>query len=841
MPNPSRHRIAATRPEAAAVEIVVEDDRTGMSREALRRAVLDHLKFTRGKDLHSAQYIDVFHAVAHAVRDRLVHRWMRSTRTYAEKDARRIYYFSAEYLPGRQLAHNLINLELYDIAREELDRFGISLEEVLEQEPDPGLGNGGLGRLAACFMDSLATLELPAWGYGIRYEFGIFRQMIEDGWQVEQPDEWLHSGNPWEIRRPEFTVEVRFGGRIETFHEPDGRVRHAWVEGETVLGVPYDTPIAGFGTPTVNTLRLWQARASEQFDLTVFNDGDYRRAVEQKAISESISKVLYPKDNSPQGKALRLKQQYFFVACALHDLVRRYKATHPEGLGGFADKVAIQLNDTHPAITVAELMRILVDVEGMEWEEAWAITRRVCAYTNHTLLPEALERWSLPLFEELLPRHLQIIYEINHLFLREVHVRFPGDPDRKRRMSIIEESQPKHIRMANLAVIGAWRVNGVAALHSQLLKEVVLSDFADLWPERFTNMTNGVTPRRWLVQCNRRLADLALEQLGDKAWVTDLGRLGALEALGTDPGFIEKIAAIKRANKVDLAAWLAENRGISIDPDSLFDVQVKRIHEYKRQLMLALHVVHLYRKIKVEGAEIVPRTVIFGGKAAPGYVRAKQFIKFIHDVGQIVNSDPDCQGRLALHFLPNYNVSLAERIIPATDLSEQISLAGMEASGTGNMKFQMNGALTIGTLDGANIEIREAVGVEHFFAFGMSAEEVRVRREEGYDPAACVEESVALSSALDLVERGFFAHEDLSLHKEIATHLRLEDPYMICADFDSYVAAQEEAAARWTRPEEWWRSTLVNIARSGRFSSDRTIEQYADQIWGLKRMRIEME
>ncbi len=811
---------------------VPEDDRTGMHPDTLRRAVLDHLMLTRAKDIDSATAIDLYHALSHAVRDRLVYRWIRTQRAYAEQDVKRVYYLSAEYLLGRQLGANLLNLGLTGLAREGLRARGVDLDEVLGRELDPGLGNGGLGRLAACFMDSLATLELPATGYGIRYEFGIFKQEIENGWQVERPDEWLRRGNPWEIARPEYAVFVRFGGRTEHYADVHGQHRVRWVEDDGVYGVPHDTPVAGFRNDTVNNLRLWSARASEQFDLEVFNDGDYRRAVERKALSESISKVLYPKDDSIEGKELRLKQQYFFVCCSIHDIVRRYLRSHGD-FEKFPEKVAIQLNDTHPAIAIAELMRVLLDDHLLDWDEAWSITQRTFAYTNHTLLPEALEKWPLPLFERLLPRHLELIYEINHRFLREVHLFAPHDVDRKRRMSIIEEGRVRQVRMAHLSVVGSHTVNGVAELHSELLRTRVLKDFAEMFPTRFTNKTNGVTPRRWLRQCNPRLASLLTTRLGPE-WVTDLARLEGLLPSADDPELHEALAAIKQQNKVDLAGWLLQRHGIQIDDRTLFDVHVKRIHEYKRQVMACLHVVHLYAKLKFHRQDIVPRTVLIGGKAAPGYARAKLHIKLINDVARVVAEDPVSRGKLRLVFLPNYNVSMAERVIPAADLSEQISLAGKEASGTGNMKFQMNGALTIGTLDGANIEIREEVGAENFFLFGHDAAEVSQIQEAGYDPTPWIERSEALIEALELVECGYFNPDEPDLHQTVATYLRESDPYLVCADFESYRLEQIRAADAWTRPEEWLPKVARNIARSGKFSSDRTIRQYADEIWGLK-------
>ncbi len=803
-----------------------------MSPKTLKRAFLDHLLYTRSKTPRSATPLDVYFALAYTARDRLVHRWLHTQRQYFKADPKRVYYLSAEFLLGRLLTHNLMNLGIYDLAVKEFGRFGIDLAAITEQEHDPGLGNGGLGRLAACFLDSMATMSLPGMGYGIRYEYGIFRQEIDDGHQVEQPDEWLRYGNPWEITRPEFSVTVRFGGHVEHIVGPDGRKGWQWVGGYKVIGVPYDTPIAGYGVDNVNTLRLWAAQASEEFDLEVFNDGDYRRAVEEKALSESISKVLYPKDHSREGRALRLKQQYFFVCCSIQDILRRYKRVH-DTLDAFPDKVAIQMNDTHPAITVAELMRVLVDEERLPWDKAWDITRRTCAYTNHTLLPEALERWPLELFEELLPRHLQLIYEINHRFLREIHIFAPGDESRKRRMSIIDEGQPRSVRMAHLAVVGSHMINGVAALHSELLKTKVLRDFAELWPDRFVNKTNGVTPRRWLWQCNPRLSAAISARIGE-GWVTHLDDLSKLAPLADDAGFRQELAAIKRANKVELAAIIERTNGVKLNVDSLFDVQVKRIHEYKRQLLDCLHAIVLYRRIKFEGQrDVVPRTIIVGGKAAPGYELAKRHITLIHDVGAIINEDRSVGDLLKCVFVPNYNVSLAERIIPATDLSEQISMAGKEASGTGNMKFQMNGALTIGTLDGANIEIREEVGAENFFLFGMDAAQVEERRRQGYHPGGFIAGSEELRAAIDLIEQGYFSPEDPYRHRVVTENLRNVDPYMICADFDDYMACHDRVSEAYLDQERWLRMVVANIAHSGKFSSDRTIAEYADEIWGV--------
>ncbi|MEM9695454.1 MAG: glycogen/starch/alpha-glucan phosphorylase, partial [Myxococcota bacterium] len=755
------------------------------------------------------------------------------------RDPKRVYYLSAEFLMGRFLGNNLLNLGLYDLASQELPRYGVSLAEVLEQEHDPGLGNGGLGRLAACFLDSMATLGLAGYGYGIRYEYGIFRQEMEDGYQLELPDNWLADGNPWEMRRPEHSVNVRFGGHVEQFHDDDGSLRWRWVDGQRVVGVPYDYPVAGYGNHTVNTLRLWQAQASQDFDLQVFNDGDYRRAVEQKALSESISKVLYPKDESPAGKELRLKQQYFFVACSIRDIMRRYLQPGRRDFTSLPEKAAIQLNDTHPAVTVAELMRVLIDDHRVPWDEAWGITQKTLAYTNHTLLPEALERWPVELFGRLLPRHLQIIYEINHRFLRQVHVLYPGDEDRKQRLSLIEEKPQRQIRMAYLAVVGSHSVNGVAELHSKLVRTDLLRDFAEIYPDRFNNKTNGVTPRRWLKQCNPALAAVIDQRIGGD-WVQDLPRLEQLAPLATDAGFCDEVMAAKRHNKQLLADIIARDYEIRVDPAALFDVQVKRIHEYKRQLMNCLHVVALYRRLKFDrNADFVPRVVLFGGKAAPGYLQAKRHVKLISDVAAIVNNDPDARGKLTCLFLENYNVSLAERIIPAADLSEQISLAGKEASGTGNMKFQMNGALTIGTLDGANIEIREEVGPDNFFLFGLDAEQVQAHRRQGYAPSQAIREDDELAAAIELIEEGFFTPDDRGLHQPVVDYLRRQDPYFICADFRDYVACHGRVERAFVDGRAWAAMAVANIAHSGKFSSDRTIQQYADEVWQARPIHVD--
>jgi len=701
----------------------------------------------------------------------------------------------------------------------------------LETEPDPGLGNGGLGRLAACFLDSMATLGLPGFGYGIRYEFGIFTQDIVAGHQIERADEWLKFGSPWEMIRPERAVPVRFFGRVEHATGPAGAPIAQWVDGKTVLGVPYDLAIAGYGLRTVNTLRLWQARASEELDVRVFNDGDYERSVVEKNASEVISKVLYPNDNFLAGKELRLKQQYFFVACSIADIVRRYLKSHSNFLD-FPNRVAIQLNDTHPAISVVELMRVLVDEKQIAWETAWEITVAVFGYTNHTLLPEALERWPVSLFEKLLPRHLEIIYEINGRFLRQAQARFADDPEKVQRLSIFEEGPEKHLRMTNLAVIGSHSVNGVAQLHTELLRRTVLRDFAEIFPQRFNNKTNGVSPRRWLALCNPRLAKLISSRIGER-WITDLDRLCDLEGLAEDPQFVSDFQAVKRANKEQLAAYVRDQQWLSLDPTAIFDVQCKRLHEYKRQLLNAIHLVSLWLRAKRDGAALVhPRAFIFGGKAAPGYHNAKLIIRLINGIAEQVNRDSGQTGLQAV-FLPNYRVSLAERIFPAADLSEQISTAGKEASGTGNMKFALNGALTIGTLDGANIEIRDAVGHDNFFLFGLNAEQVQQRRWTGYRPREIYQTDLLLKEVLDLIASGLFSPEEPALFQPLLDSLLNEDPYFCLADFASYAHTQEEVARAYLNSHRWGQQAIYNVARVGRFSSDRTIREYAEEIWNV--------
>ncbi len=806
------------------------NSRTATDVDSVRRAVADHLQFSQGKDEHTATAMDRYFAVAYAVRDRMMRRWVQTQQHYYRSDAKRVYYLSMEFLLGKALESNLINLGLLDTMREALDGLGLELDDLYPEEPDAGLGNGGLGRLAACFLDSMATLALPAYGYGIRYEFGIFDQEIRDGWQVERPEEWLRFGNPWEIPRPEHQLPVKFFGRTERFVDARGRERVRWVDARQVLGMPYDTPIAGFRNDTVNTLRLWRARASQEFDLGDFNRGDYLAAVEEKNVSENISKVLYPNDLTVMGKELRLQQQYFFVACSIHDVVERYLKERPD-FEAFADKVAIQLNDTHPAIAIAELMRVLVDDHELPWERAWATCRATFGYTNHTLLPEALERWPLELFGRVLPRHLEIILEVNRRFLEEV--RGKGvDPAAVARMSLVEEGPVRQVRMAHLAVVGSHSVNGVAALHTELLKAELFRDFHQLWPDRFNNKTNGVTPRRWLLQANPELARVITECLGP-GWETDIDELKRLEPLAADEAFRRQFRAVKRANKERLAAIVREECGLTVDPDTLFDVQVKRLHEYKRQLLNVLQIVAQYLRIKADpGYSPVARTYVFGGKAAPGYQMAKAIIKLVNAVAEVVNHDVDVRGRITVAFLRNYRVSLAERIFPAADLSEQISTAGKEASGTGNMKFAMNGALTIGTLDGANVEIREEVGADNFFLFGLTVDEVKALRARGYDPWELYRSDRELKAVLDAIGSGTFSPAEPRLFQPIVDSLlNGGDTWLVLADFRAYLEAQERVSKAWLDVESWTRKAILNVARTGKFSSDRTIRQYAEEIW----------
>jgi starch phosphorylase len=778
-------------------------------------------------------------ALAFTVRDRLLNRWLNTTQTYLEKAPRMVAYLSAEFLMGPHLGNNLINLGIYDVVKQAIEELGLNLTALLEQEEEPGLGNGGLGRLAACYIDSLATLEIPAIGYGIRYEYGIFDQEIKDGWQVEITDKWLRYGNPWEVARPEGELEVKFGGHTEGYTDEHGRYRGRWVPYKVVKGVPYDTPILGFQTNTANTLRLWKAEAPESFDFAAFNQGDYFGAVHEKSACENITKVLYPNDESYQGKQLRLEQQYFFVSCSLQDMIRLMK-TQNLALERFHEHYGIQLNDTHPTIAVAELMRLLLDEYGFEWDKAWDITTKTFAYTNHTLLPEALERWPLGMFGSLLPRHLEIIYEINGRFLDAVRIKFPDDGDRLGRMSIIDESGERYVRMANLACVGSYAVNGVAELHSDLLKKTTLHDFYEMYPGKFTNVTNGVTPRRFMVLSNPRLANLITSKIGD-SWIKNLDELRKLENFISDTPFRNEFRQVKQAVKQDLADYIRANYHIEIDPNSLFDIQAKRIHEYKRQHLNALYIITLYNRIKANpDLGVTPRTFLFGGKAAPGYYMAKLIIKLINSIADVVNNDPDTRDRLKVVFLKDYNVKFAQRVYPAADLSEQISTAGKEASGTGNMKFSMNGALTIGTLDGANIEIRDAVGAENFFLFGLTAQEVLAKKAAGYNPWDYYNSNPELKLTIDRLSSGFFSHGDPNLFKPLLDSLLYHDDYLLFADYQSYVECQDRVSQAYQDQDHWTRMSILNVARMGKFSSDRSIRDYLQNIWKALPVKVEV-
>src|ERR1700751_362551 len=819
----------------------VEDDRTGLSVPALRTAFADNLYYVQGKFPAIATKNDFYMALAYTVRDRQLHRWINTIETYLkQKDPKVVCYLSAEFLLGPRLGNGLVNLGIYNEVRQAVEESGLDLKELLEQEAEPGLGNGGLGRLAACYMDSLSTLEIPAIGYGIRYEFGIFNQEIQDGWQIERADKWLRLGDPWELPRPESTVEVNFGGHTEAYTDDQGRYRVRWIPAEVVRGVPHDMAILGYKVNTANTLSLCKAEARESFDFQEFNVGDYYGAVHDKVVTENITKVLYPNDEPIQGKQLRLEQQYFFVSCSLQDMIRIHLRIGGS-LNNFHEAFAVQLNDTHPSIGVAELMRLLVDEHQMDWDLAWDITRKTFAYTNHTLLPEALEKWPIKLFGSLLPRHLEIIYEINRRFLDEIRLKYPNDASRIARMSLIDESGERYVRMAYLATVGSHAVNGVAELHSRLLKETTLHDFYALWPEKFLNVTNGVAPRRFVVASNPRFSSLVTGKIGDN-WIKQLDDLRKLEAFAEDPGFRSEYQKIKLANKQDLAGYIQRETGATVNPESIFDVQVKRLHEYKRQHLNVLHIITLYNRIKHDrDIDIVPRTFIFGGKAAPGYFMAKLIIKLINSVGEVLNKDPDVRDRLKIVFLPNYNVKQAQWIYPAADLSEQISTAGYEASGTSNMKFSLNGALTIGTLDGANIEIRQEVGSENFFLFGLTAEEVREKRSSGYHPWDYYDADPQLRAAIDLINCGHFSRGDSNLFKPLVDSLMKYDPYMLFADYQSYVSGQDQVSNAYKERGKWTRMSILNTARMGKFSSDRAIREYCSKIWNGKPVKVELE
>lgn len=817
---------------SASVRVdLVEPTRTGMQAAALQRAIADHLRYSIGRPAAALRPEHYYRALALAVRDRMQDRRVASTQTSLDLGRKVTCYLSAEFLMGPQLGNNLLNLGMERAARVALAAMGQNYEEVLACEEEPGLGNGGLGRLAACYLDSLATLERPAIGYGIRYEFGIFDQEIHDGWQVEQTDNWLDSGNPWEIPKPDVNYLVKWGGHVERYADDMGRERARWVPGLLLKGVAYDTPIQGYGVNTCNVLTLWSARAVKSLALDAFNTGDYYKAVEDEVTSETVTKVLYPNDEPEAGKRLRLLQQHFFVSCSLQHVLHIMDDLADVSVRELPQRFALQLNDTHPSIGVAELMRLLLDERLLEWDEAWEITVATFGYTNHTLLPEALETWPLEIFGESLPRHLEIIYEINRRFLNEVRTRFLGDADRVRRMSLIGEDNGKNVRMAHLATVGSHAINGVAALHTELLKDSVLKDFYEMWPERFSNKTNGVTPRRFLALANPGLRELLDRTVGD-GWLTDLRRLRNLEPFVEDSSFREQWRDIKRNNKARLAAFVRQATGVELNPQWIFDIQVKRIHEYKRQHLNVLHIIALYYRLKQNPElSIPPRAFIFGGKAAPGYFLAKRIIKLINAVGETINNDPEVNKSLKVAFIPNFNVQNAHLIYPAANVSEQISTAGKEASGTGNMKFMINGALTIGTLDGANVEIREEAGAENFFLFGLTVDEVEALKAGGYRPADYIDSNDELRAVLDLIADGTFSHGDTEVFRPLVDNLRYDDPFLVCADYASYVDCQARVSAAWQDGESWTKMSILNTARSGKFSSDRAIAEYCDDIW----------
>jgi starch phosphorylase len=820
-------------------DLTPTDIRTGRRLEDIKQSFLDNLFYGMGRAPMAATRNDVYTALALTIRDRVLKQGVQTLETYAVNDTRMVAYMSAEFLPGPHLANNLLNLGMTEQVREAMAQLAIDLEDVLEQEDEPGLGNGGLGRLASCYMDSLASLEVPAIGYGIRYEFGIFDQVIRDGWQIEVTDKWLGLGNPWEIARPELAFDVKFGGHTETYTDKQGNYRVRWEPEAVVKGVAYDTPILGYRVGTCNRLRLWKAEAVESFDFSAFNHGDYYRAVEDKIFSENITKILYPNDLAAQGKILRLKQQFFFASCSLQDMIRVHLLLGRR-IEQFHEKFAIQLNDTHPSIAVAELMRLLIDEHRLDWDTAWHVTSHTFAYTNHTLLPEALEKWSLGLFGKLLPRHLEIIYEINRRFLNQVRAKFPGDDARLSRMSLIDESGERHVRMANLAAVGSHHVNGVARMHSEMLRTMVMQDFAEMWPQKFCNITNGVTPRRFVAVSNPELTALISSRIGD-GWLRDLEQLRKLETFADDAEFHKLWREVKLTAKRRLASLVEQRTGVKIEPDTLFDIQTKRIHEYKRQHLNVLHILTRYLSLKKNPqADIPARTFIFGGKAAPGYAMAKLIIKLVNTVAELINNDPDVRGRLKVVFFPDYNVKNAQHIYPAADLSEQISTAGKEASGTGNMKFSLNGALTIGTLDGANVEIREEVGKENFFLFGLTAEQAQQLKTSGYRPRDYYEQNPRLHEVLDFIASGTLASGDTNLFGPLVNDLLSNDPFLLLADYQAYIDSQDKVSDLWRNQQAWTRTSILNVARMGKFSSDRSIRDYCEQVWNIRQVSVKV-
>ena len=800
--------------------------------ESLKGSFMHNRKFSLAKDLYTATDYDNYRSIAMAIRDRLIEKWILTQQRYHDENCKRVYYLSLEFLPGRLLSNNIMNLGLQEEVKKSLEELGYGLEDLYEQEIDAGLGNGGLGRLAACFQDSMATLGIPGTGYGIRYDYGIFKQKIVNGEQVEVPEEWLSLGNPWEFERPEFTIKVRFYGKTVTRTDKDGKFKVDWVDTKDVLAMAYDTPVPGYKNDVVNNLRLWSARGTEEFDLEYFNDGDYIKACENKISSENISRVLYPSDNVYKNQELRLKQEYFFTAASIQDIIRRFKM-HNDDMRKFPDKVAIQLNDTHPAIAIVELVRILIDEEALDWNTAWDITVRTFAYTNHTIMAEALESWPVQLLGKLLPRHLEVIYEINFRFLKEVGVHYPHDADRLKRMSLIEEGARKKIRMSHLSIVGSHSVNGVSELHTELLKTTLFKDFYEFYPFKFNSKTNGITQRRWLKNANPVLSDLVTETIGED-WVTDLTQLSKLNSYTEDSAFLKKWRGVKEKNKIDFAEFVKNKTDIIIDPASMYDVQVKRIHEYKRQVLFAFYLVVQYLRIKSSPSkDFVPKTAIVAGKAAPGYVMAKTIIKFINNIAEVINKDPDVKDKLKVVFLENYCVSLAERIFPASNLSEQISTSGKEASGTGNMKFMLNGAVTIGTWDGANIEIAREVGEDNIFIFGLKTDQIGQLASSGYNPREYLKKNPLLDEAMKLVQEDFFSQFEPGVFKKLCDSLIWHDPYMVFADFEDYLFTQDKASEAYKDIKKWSRMSLINTANSGKFSSDRTVSEYADEIWGV--------
>ncbi|HRE41231.1 MAG TPA: glycogen/starch/alpha-glucan phosphorylase [Ignavibacteria bacterium] len=801
----------------------------------LENQFLEHLEFDLVKDKSNVTKNDLLKALSLAIRDKLIRNWIRTQHEYSEDNVKKVHYLSLEFLMGSLLGNTLINLDLYDESYKMLNELGFSLEDVIESEHDMGLGNGGLGRLAACFLDSMSTLELPAYGYGIRYEYGIFEQDFENGNQIEKPDNWLKTGNPWEILRNELNYKIKYSGSVKSFIDNSGNLKFDWIPSEEINAVAYDVPVPGYKNNTVNNLRLWRARATDAFDFNDFNKGDYMSAVESKSASEIISKVLYPNDSILSGKILRLKQQYFFVNATLQDIIKNHKRLN-KSITNFAEKNAIQLNDTHPALAIPDLMRILIDEEGLDWDTAWKITVDTFGYTNHTIVPEALEEWSVSIFEFLLPRHLQIVYEINQRFLDFAKEKFNFNEDVIKKLSIIREGDEKFVRMANLAIIGSHSVNGVAELHTKIIKEQIFKDFYEIFPEKFNNKTNGISPRRFLKQANPLLSNLISEKIGND-WIYNLSELKEIEKYQNDENFRELWKEIKYANKLNLIEYIKGKYNIKINPDSLFDSQVKRFHEYKRQLLNVFHTIHFYNRI-LKGENVVPRTIIFSGKAAPGYVTAKVIIKLINCVADVVNNDSRVGNKLKVLFLKNYSVSLAERIIPASDLSEQISTAGFEASGTGNMKFALNGALTIGTLDGANIEIKEEVGEENIFIFGLKDNEILELRKNGYNPKIFYDNDSDLKKVIDMIQNNYFNRNEPGIFKNLIDDLINRDFYFLFADFRDYIDTQLKVENLYKNSDEWTRKSILNVSRIGKFSSDRTIKEYADEIWNVKQLKV---